>query len=157
MNDLLFTTAEIAIALAGFSGVVVAFRGGVGGLPTFRLSLLLSLSAEVVLFSFVPILSALKLSGATAWIVPGVLYGLVHLAHIAYSVFGYQAEKVDVKTPPLDKVLMLIGAVFSVSLVGACMFGTLSDIQILYGGLLIFVLCVAGTQFFRLLMLLEDD
>ena len=153
MNDFLLTTAEIAIALAGFSGVVVAFGRGVAGLPSFRLKLLLSLSGETVLFSLIPFVVGLKLTDALTWFVVAITYRITHLAHIAYSIFGYQSERAEMSTPNLDKALMTIGALLGMSLIGTA---SPSDTQTIYASLLVFVLCVAGTQFLRLLLLVQE-
>ena len=156
MNDFLLTTAEIAIALAGFSGVVVAFGRGVAGLPSFRLKLLLSLSGETVLFSLIPFVFGLKLTDAHTWFVVAITYGITHLVHIAYSIFGYQSERAGTSTPNLDKALMTIGALLGMSLIGTALIGSPSDTQTIYASLLVFVLCVAGTQFLRLLLLVQE-
>jgi len=154
LSDFLLTVAEIAIALAGFSGVVIAFGHGIAGQPNFRLSLLLTLSGEVVLFSLFPILLSLRLSEQLVWLVAAPLYGTVHVGQLVYSVVGYQDAKAGMATPRLDKVLMTIGTGLSVALVATGFLGSVSDIQILYASLLLFALCVAGTQFYRLLMVI---
>jgi hypothetical protein len=155
MTEILQTLAEIAIALAGFSGVAIAFGGGIKGLPSVRLSLLLSLSGEVVLFSLIPMLLLVRLDESQSWVLAGAIYGLVHLVHIGRSIFGYSSEKTGIKRPRLDQLLMAIGALLSASLLYVVLTGSTPDIQIVYGTLLVFVLSVAGSQFYRLLMVLQ--
>ena len=157
MSDLLQTLAEVAIALAGFSGVVIAFGGGIKALPSVRLSLLLTLSGEVVLFSLIPILLLLKFEETPAWTVSGLLYGVAHLLHIARSVVMYNPAETGTKRPLLDKMLMSVGALLSLSLVTFSVVGQTADIQFFYSALLMFVLSVAGSQFFRILMHLQKQ
>ena len=156
MSDFLQTLAEIAIALAGFSGVVVAFGGGIKSLQSFRLSLLLSLSGEVVIFSLLPVLLLIRFDEATTWKVLGILYGLVHLFHVALSFFGYSREESGASRPKFDNFLMAIGTAISAGLLFVGVGGQTNNIQVAYGGLLVFVVFVAGTQFFRLLMHLQS-
>ena len=54
-------------------------------------------------------------------------------------------------------VLMVIGASLSSSLLYLGLGGETLNVQIVYGGLLVFVLSVAGAQFFRLLMALRSQ
>ena len=157
MLDLLQTLAEIAIALAGFSGVVVAFGGRNKSLPSFRLSLLLSLSGEVALFSLIPMLLLIKFDEPKTWTIAGTLYGLVHLSHVAFSFFESRREQTTIGIPKIDLVLMVIGASLSSSLLYLSLGGETLNVQIVYGGLLVFVLSVAGAQFFRLLMALRSQ
>jgi len=70
--DALQTIAEIAIAIAGFAGIVAVMGRRAGGEwiepDLFRLHMLLRLSFEVVLFAFLPLVLALaSLPAATAW------------------------------------------------------------------------------------------
>jgi hypothetical protein len=155
VSENLQTLAEIAVALAGFSGVVIAFGGGIKGLPSFRLSLLLSLSGEVVFFSLVPLILLMKFDASLTWSIAGASYGLVHLGHVAHSFFRYGKYRTSEKRPLLDKALMSIGPILSLTLLYLGLLGSTQDTQFIYGVLLVFVLSVAGSQFFRLLMHLQ--
>ena len=69
-SDELLTLAELAIGLAGFSGVVVAFahRGQLTAIDRWRFAALLSLSMGAVVVAFVPSLLHLSgIVGASLW------------------------------------------------------------------------------------------
>ena len=69
-SDELLTIAELAIALAGFSGVVVAFahQGKLTAIDRTRFTLLLSLAMGAAVVSFAPsLLHLLGLTGSALW------------------------------------------------------------------------------------------
>jgi hypothetical protein len=69
-SDELLTIAELSIALAGFSGVVVAFthQGVLNSIDRWRFAALLSLSMGAAVVAFVPsILELFGYTGAALW------------------------------------------------------------------------------------------
>ena len=81
------TIAEISIAFAGFSGLIVALRknrGALTSLEKFRLQVLLSLSFGAMFLAFLPeILESAGLQGREIWTYAGIvliLYSIVFLA-----------------------------------------------------------------------------
>jgi len=88
-DGLLTTTAEISIAIAGFSGIVVAVAPGrMAELPTAAksiLSTLLLVTASTFAYAFVPllILSA-DVQEETAWRVSSLLHAIYLVAASAY-------------------------------------------------------------------------
>ena len=69
-SDELLTIAEISIALAGFSGVVVAFayQGVLSSIDRWRFAGLLSLSVGAAVVAFVPsILELFGHTGSSIW------------------------------------------------------------------------------------------
>jgi len=75
--DPLLTIAEIALALAGFTGIIVVFGRSPGHLfagDAFRLYVLLGLSFSVLFLAFIPI--ALHLSGVRGEALPRLASGI---------------------------------------------------------------------------------
>ncbi len=80
-SDELLTIAELAIGLAGFSGVVVAFsdRGQITGLDWWRFAALLTMSVAAAVVAFVPsILNLVGVAEDQLW----------RLASLAFLVVG---------------------------------------------------------------------
>ena len=77
-SDILQTTAEVAIALTGFTGIVVALSGRGGpvlvGFALLRFKILLVASLAALAFSFLPLfLHHLGTSSSTAWALSSAL------------------------------------------------------------------------------------
>lgn len=103
------TIAEVAIALAGFSGIVAVLGQRSSGewSPTerLRLRLLLEASLLVVFLSFLPSLMLRGTSASAAWRVSSGVCGLVHLLPMAsfflrWRRLGWQ-KPLHEPTPPL--------------------------------------------------------
>ena len=87
LPDSLQTIAEVGVALAGFSGLVVALRKKTGPLSEvekYRLQVLLTLAFGAVFLSFLPeILTSLELQTGRAWLYSGFalcIYSIVFLS-----------------------------------------------------------------------------
>jgi integral membrane sensor domain MASE1 len=97
-SDELLTIAEIAIALAGFSGVVVAFahQGVLSRIDRSRFAALLALSMGAAVVAFVP--SILELSGYTGsalW--RGSSIGFLVVATLFMSVFVPRLRRISLE------------------------------------------------------------
>jgi hypothetical protein len=90
-SDLFYALAEVAVALAGFSGIAVVLRQGSPGRPSPAVGrvlwLLIADCLIVVLFSFVPVvLHKAGWNPGAIWATSNTAVGLLHLA-----VFGLLA------------------------------------------------------------------
>ena len=157
MFDTLQTFAEVAIGVAGFTGVIVAFRKVTDPLGQFRLKSLLSLSGEVILFSFVPQMLTTVLGPKLLWSTAAVAYGIFHIAQIVFSYRAIKSveEMVDF-VEALDQKSMIIGVLISVSLIIAGFSGYTNIAQLVYTVLLLWAIGIAGLQFLRILLLHTD-
>jgi hypothetical protein len=78
-EDILATTAEIGIALAGFSGIVAVLgaraQGAWSGADRFHLTMLLETSFAAVLWSFVPlVLLSAEVGPERVWLLTSAAY-----------------------------------------------------------------------------------
>jgi len=107
IQETLHTIAQIAITLAGFSGVVVAFsasRSGWKTQETLSLTAMLRASFVAMFCSFIPIL--LWQTGIeNYWRISAALIGLTQLINITY--FMYQSRWVEANIA--QKALSVIG------------------------------------------------
>jgi len=86
-SEELLTLAELAIALAGFSGVVVAFgqRGEMTPLDRWRFAALLSISMSAAVLAFLPsVLHLLGISGSFLWRMSSAVYLCVAVLHLTF-------------------------------------------------------------------------
>jgi hypothetical protein len=83
-SEELLTIAELAIALAGFSGVVVAFghQGELNAIDRWRFFCLLSLSVGAAVMAFLPsVLHLQGISGASLWRVSSMIFLVVSIPY----------------------------------------------------------------------------
>jgi hypothetical protein len=89
--DFFVLTSELAVGIAGFSGVVVALEGGgVATWPPVRrrsLRILLQLSALALFFSLLPLVAYRTVGSPYFWRWALGLYGVVHLFDVSTFVF----------------------------------------------------------------------
>jgi hypothetical protein len=154
-SDVLFTIAELAVALAGFSGVVVGLRGRAGGLsPQDRFGMvhILSSSGAAMLFSMLPFaLHAAGLEEATAWRATTLALGLFVL--VASTLWLLAGRRTAPRFPAIFWTFVASGV-----LLGATMLATASGAIEYSGSLLplalIWLLFVAFSQFVTFLSVL---
>lgn len=123
------TIAEISIAFAGFSGLIVALRkkaGPLTKLEKFRLQILLILAFGAMFLSFLPeVLQSLELESRDAWMYAGTvlcLYSVVflvwwvrksrNLAHVAPEIFDWGAFS-RMAVGHVAIILLQLAAIFS--------------------------------------------
>lgn len=92
-NEDLFIIAELSVALAGFSGVVVGLRRRTGALSrqdVFGMIHILTSSGTAMVFSLLPsVLQAAGVGGAAAWRTTSLALGLlVTVASLAWASAG---------------------------------------------------------------------
>lgn len=89
--DLMFAIAQIAIALAGFSAIIVALNQKPirewGLMDQINIRLLIQVSIQVVFFSLTPSLLAISLPVSDVWLYSLWAYGLVHLVDVSFFLF----------------------------------------------------------------------
>jgi hypothetical protein len=89
--DLMFVIAQIAVALAGFSAIIVALnqkpiREWVL-MDQVNIRLLVQLSIVVIFFSLIPSLLAISIPVSDVWFYSLWAYGLIHLADAGFFLF----------------------------------------------------------------------
>ncbi len=107
-SDELLTIAELAIALAGFSGVVVAFahQGRLTAIDRWRFAGLLTLSMGAALVAFVPsLLHFLGLAGSALWRGSSVAFIVVAVLFLTLVAVGRSSQPLDTDTPRLFLVI----------------------------------------------------
>jgi hypothetical protein len=161
-SDLLQTIAEIATALAGFSGVVAFLgeraRGEWRAVDLFRFNNLLTSSIAALLLSFVPILIfKLGASESTAWRCSSGLTAAVILIFMARGRAIRQLPEVEQVEMPRPSLLALAATlVATVALLVANAAGVAYPGEsgpFLVG--LVSLLALSAFQFVRLLLLLH--
>jgi len=130
-SDLLLTTAQLAIALAGFSAIVVALNGR----PirewddTDRLNLrcLLQVSIYVLVFSLFPYLLAVSLDDADVWKYALLIYGLFVVSDASFFFV-----KMTRDSPVLFRNAAIGGIVVGLLSIGASLLSTSSARETMY-------------------------
>ena len=107
-SDELLTIAELAIALAGFSGVVVAFahQGKLTAIDRSRFAGLLSLSMGAAVVAFVPsLLHFLGLAGPALWRGSSVAFIVIAVLFLTLVAVGRSSQPIDTDTP---RILLVV-------------------------------------------------
>ncbi len=164
-SDLLQTIAEIAIALAGFTGVVAFLgqraRGEWRAVDLFRFNQLLGSSIAALLFSFTPILLfRMGLSEPAAWRWSSGLIAAYLLGAILLSSRGLRRVPKHERTEIIPSVLFIIQAIIAAVFI----LQILSAAGIAYAGqsapvlvALVWLLGFSAFQFVRLLRMLHTE
>ncbi len=130
-NDILTTIAEVAIAIAGFSSIIVALSprpiGEWSPVERFNFRALLQVAAVVVFFSLIPLVIHRFLSFDVAWRVALLLYGVVHLADVSTFLFRFPEH-----LPTVPKITSVIGFSIAVSQLVIGVFGTINLVELIY-------------------------
>ena len=121
-TDTLTAIAGVAIAIAGFSGVVVAMpgrsTGKFGQLERLNFRILLQVSALALFFSILPLILHRAFDTNDVWRYSMFFYGFVHLVDAAYF-----ANKARIAHAPsrIQKVAPIIGLLIATTqlIVGA--------------------------------------
>jgi hypothetical protein len=146
-TDVLVLTAELGVAIAGFSGVVVALDSrNVGEWSPLRrryLRMLLQLSAIAVMAALIPLVVYDVAQGPNFWRWAVAIFGVVHAADV--STFIPNRPKGAPVAP------LIAGLTAALLQLVAGLFGSESVAQAAYLGALVWYLGGAGTGF-RLLV-----
>ena len=162
-SDLLQTIAEIAIALAGFTGVVAFLgeraRGKWRSVDLFRFSNLLGTSIAALLLSFAPIL-LFKLGApeAAAWRSSSGLIAVYLVIGLLRSIRGLRSlpkrERLEIPAPALSVVFVIMAAVGALLVSNAAGFAYPGESGPVLVGL-VSLLGFSSFQFVRLLHMLH--
>ncbi len=140
--------ASIAIAIAGFSGVVVALTGKTTERfdPVERLNLriLLQVSAEALFFSLMPLIAHRAFDSDTAWRLSMLLYGSVHVLDAGYFVVrtlrSHSRSRVQLLMPILGTCIAVVQLIIGV-------IGSIVLVEVAYLLVLTWHLAIAGMGF----------
>jgi hypothetical protein len=118
-RDELLTIAEIAVGLAGFSGVVAAFmqRGGLSLLDRTLFLVLFSTAFVALFLAFVPIaLARAGLEGEPLWRASSIAMGLVWIVGMIPYPFGMRELRQKLPSmppPPRIRLVLYFGPAFA--------------------------------------------
>ena len=152
------TIAEISIAFAGFSGLIVAFRKDTGPLTEiekYRLQILLALAFGAIFLSFLPeLLQNLEMEAQKIWVYSSTALTLYSIAFFSWWIIASR-RMMRVVPEIFDWFAfsrMAVGHVAIVSLQVAVIFSWLVDYgAAVYVIALIWYLMHAAQQFVRML------
>lgn len=153
--DLMFTIAQIAVALAGFSAIIIALnqkpiREWVL-MDQVNIRLLIQLSIIVIFFSLTPSLLAISIPVSTVWLYSLWAYGLVHLADAAFFLF-FKSKR----APTIFRVVALCGIIVGLAQVTIAWLGGDIARESIYVFTLIWHLGVIFMAFILLLYQVRD-
>ena len=116
-HDELLTIAEIAVGLAGFSGVVAGFiqRGGLSAADRLRFTALFITVFAALVLAFIPI--ALAYGGfqdESIWRLSSIVMMLVAIAGIVSIPFGVHRVRKEIAPSLLPNILLLVPALINV-------------------------------------------
>ena len=118
ITEIIPTIAELAVAIAGFSAVVVALRRKPleewSNYDRFNLRMLLQVGALTVFFSIFPFGALALLDPSQAWKVSIVLYGVVHLVDVSSF-----AVRMPAGTGPINRIASLFGISLALAKIAA--------------------------------------
>jgi hypothetical protein len=149
-HDTLVLLAELAVAIAGFSGVVVALEARRvsewSASRRFNLRVLLQVSALVVFFSILPLILERAIAQPASWRVALWAYGLVHLADVSSFILRRPPGVVGFR-----RIAQLVGLCFAVGSLSVAAFGSPLHSEVTYLSMLVWHLAVAAMGFASLL------
>ena len=145
-HDTLVLIAELAVAVAGFSSVIVALESrGVrywSALQRFNLRVLLQVSALAIFFSLFPLILERLVEPPASWRWALSVYGLVHLIDVSSFMW---------RTPPetghVHRIFQRIGLLASLASLLVAAFGSLLACEVVYLSVLVWHLAVAAMGF----------
>ena len=156
-SNTLTVIASIAVAIAGFSGVVVSLTGRTAGsfsaVERLNLRILLQVSAFALLFSLLPLILHRALEPASAWRVSMLMYGFVHIADAGF--FVLKTQRVSARSR-LQRLAPTIGFGIAVAQIALGFFGSISLVEVAYLLVLVWHLAIAGMGFVNLIFASRD-
>ena len=142
-NDALVLIAELAVAIAGFSGVIVALesRSVRSWTPLQRrnLRLLLQVSAVAIFFSLLPLLLQRFMAASDFWKWALGFYGLVHVGDVSSFLIRQPTGA------PLAPVYA--GLAVALTQLSVAAFGSVLMVEAVYLGVLVWHLAIASMGF----------
>jgi hypothetical protein len=158
-SDTLYAFAQVAVAFAGFAGLMAFVRGRAAGPPTRvqrnRLIGMVRVALIATAFAMLPIVvESLGLSEVATWRVSGVLFAIAFAPIMVTS----WRRLVEIRSAGLSATVPFIPQVATVGLLlllGSAIFSEHSSGLYLAG--LFFVLLVSGALFFTLVVTLLEE
>ena len=155
-HDTLILIAELAVAVAGFSSLVVALQRrdvrNWDAIQRLNLRILLQVSAVAIFFSLFPLLLERVVPQPTSWRWALWVYGLYHVVDVSSFILG---------SPPqvqiMHRVVQAIGLLIAIGSLIAAAFGSLLVAEVYYISMLIWHLGVAALGFALLIFGGRDD
>ena len=142
-HDILVLVAELAVAVAGFSGVVVALeRRSVADWSRGEqrhLRILLQVSALAIIFSLFPLILRRGIDVPAFWSIALSVYGIAHVADV--STFLFRPVPGESQIPPT------IGFALALFSIGVGAFGSATFAEVTYLCVLVWHLSIAGMGF----------
>jgi hypothetical protein len=149
--DILAIIASVAIAIAGFSGVVVALTGrttaSFGAMERLNLRILLQVSALALLFSLVPLILHRVFPAPEAWRIAMLLYGGVHLCDAGLFILKTRTSS-DLSVT--QRVAPILGAGIALLQLTLALLAPPVAVEVGYLSVLIWHLGIAGMGFVNL-------
>lgn len=149
-HDTLVLLAELAVAIAGFSGVVVALEARSvsqwSASRRFNLRVLLQVSGLVVFFSVFPLILERAVAPPASWRLALWAYGLVHLVDVTSFIVQRPPDVVGVR-----RIAPIIGLSLALASLCVAAFGSLLLSEIVYLSMLVWHIAVAALGFASLL------
>lgn len=149
-TDLTLTIAEISIAIAGFSAIVVMLNA----MPIrewddtdrLNLRLLVQVAIFTILMSLLPSVLNVSLSESNVWKYGLWAYGLIHLVDVSSFLFGMTKG-----TPNVFRNAALCGVLIAIAQVLTAWIGTPTAMETVYVATLVWHLCITFMAFILLL------
>lgn len=120
--QLMFTIAQIAVGLAGFSAIIVTLNPKPirewDDTDRLNLRLLIQISIYVIFFSLLPALLAIPFNTHLIWMSALWAYGLVHLADVTFFLINMTKE-----TPSMFLNAAICGACIALAQIGIAWLG----------------------------------
>lgn len=152
-SDVLTTIAEVGVAVAGFSGVVVVVGRGteepLDARQRYYLQALLEVAACAVFFSLLPLVLDRAFDEDRVWRVSMAIYGFGHFGGVAYHYFTLQGRRL---TPKLFRLTALAGAALGLAQFASAFLGSIRVIEPFYLAVLVWHLGIGGAYFGLLLL-----
>lgn len=150
-TDTLTAIAGVAIAIAGFSGVVAALPGqsadNFGPLERLNFRILIQVSALVLFFSILPLILHRAFDPNDAWQFSMIFYGLVHLIDSAY--FANRAMNTNAPSR-IQKTAPIIGLLIATTQLIVGVYANIILVEVVYLFVLLWHLAIAGMGFLKL-------
>jgi len=155
-TDLMFTIAQIAVGLAGFSAIIVTLNPRPirewDETDRLNLRLLIQISIYVIFFSLLPALLSIPLEPHSVWLYALWAYGLVHIADVSFFLMNLTKEM-----PSLFRTAAICGACVAIAQVGIAWQGSDTARETMFVFSLIWHLGVVFIAFILLLYQLRKS
>lgn len=149
-TDLTLTIAEIAVAVAGFSAIVVMLNAKPisewDDTDRLNLRLLVQVAIFTILMSLLPSVLRVSLSEAEVWEYGLWAYGVIHIVDVSSFLFGMTKE-----TPNIFRNAALLGVTIAITQIAVAWLGSRTAMETTYVATLVWHLCTTFMAFVLLL------